>query len=97
MRILCLCYVQVWHWRQIFHGMSREYDSSKHYKVEDLISLHLNVYSQLIDSVLSSAVEAYSVEQRFNKIRSFWTEQEFKLEKHILDSTWKSNQSQFLL
>lgn len=58
--------------------------------MQDLIALHLSVYSQLVDSVLSSAVEAYGTEQRFNKIRSFWMEREFKLAKHVLDSAYKS-------
>lgn len=92
MHLLRNC-VQVWHWRQIFHGLGREYDPAKHYKVQDLINLHLSVYSQLIDGVLASAVEAYGVEQRFNKIRSFWEEREFKLAKHVLDSTQESGQN----
>lgn len=93
----CSCFVQVWHWRQIFHGVGREYDSSKQYKVEDLIGLHLTVYHRLIDSILSSAIDAYGVEQRFNKIRSFWMDREFKLAKHVLDSDLKSGQSKVTL
>jgi len=95
--VLCSCFMQVWHWRQIFHGVGREYDSSKQYKVDDLISLHLTVYHRLIDSVLSSAIDAYGVEQRFNKIRSFWMAREFKLAKHVLDSVLKSGQSKAML
>jgi len=77
--------------------VGREYDSSKQYKVEDLINLHLTVYSRLIGSILSSAIEVYGVEQRFNKIRSFWMEQEFKLAKHVLNSAQKSGQNNMLL
>jgi len=90
-------HLQVWHWRQIFQGTGRDYDPLKQYKVEDVINLHLIVYSQLIDSVLSSAIEAYGVEHRLNKIRSFWMDQEFKLEKHVLDSAQKTGQSVTLL
>jgi len=95
--ILCICCIQVWHWKQIFHGIGREYDPSKRYKVDDMINLHLTVYSQLVDSILSSAVEAYGVEHRFNEIRSFWMEREFKLAKHVLDSAQKSGQNVILL
>jgi len=87
---LCFCYVQIWHWRQIFHGVGQEYDSLKQYKVEDLINLHFTVYSRLIDSILSSAVEAYGVEHRFNNIQSLWMEKEFKLAKPVLASAQKS-------
>ena len=90
-------HLQAWHWRQIFQGTSRDYDPLRQYKVEDMINLHLTVYSQLIDGILLSAIEAYGVEHRFNKIRSFWMEQEFKLEKHVLDSAQKSGQNVMLL
>jgi len=91
--LVCALYLhclQVWHWRQIFHGMGREYDSAKQYKVEDLINFHITLYSHLIDSTMSSAIEAYAVKQRFNKIRSFWLDHAFTIEKHVLDSTQNS-------
>jgi len=83
---------QVAHWRQIFHGMGREYDSMKQYKVEEMINFHCNVYNQLIDSILSSAIEADGVERRFKKIKSFWMEREFRLSEHVLWSAHKSGQ-----
>ena len=92
-----MCFYQVWYWRQIFHGMGREYDSLKQYKVAELIHCHLVVYSQLIDSILSSAIEAYGVERQFSKIQSFWMEREFKLSEHMLDSAEKSGQNNTLL
>lgn len=70
--------------------MGREYDSAKQYKVEDLINFHITLYSHLIDSTMSSAIEAYAVKQRFNKIRSFWLDHAFTIEKHVLDSTQNS-------
>ena len=94
--IHCFCCLQVWHWRQIFHQVGQEYDSLKQYKVGELVNLHLTVYTQLIDSILSSAIEAYGVERRFNKIRSFWMEREFKLAKHLLESTQKPGQNKML-
>jgi len=77
--------------------MGREYDSLKQYKVEELINFHLIVYNQHIDSILSSAIEAYGVEHRFRKIQSFWMEREFKLSEHLLGSAQKSGQNVILL
>jgi len=90
METICCC--QTLHWRQIFHGMGREYDSLKQYKVAELINCHFIVYNQLIDSILSSAIEAYGIEHRFRKIQSFWTEREFKLSEHILGNARKAGQ-----
>lgn len=64
--------------------------------MEELINLHLVVYNQLIDSVLSSAIEAYGVEHRFRKIQSFWLEREFKLTEHVLCSAEKPGQDEFV-
>lgn len=86
---LSSCCLQDSHWKQIFHGIGREYDAAKQYKVEELISLHLVVYSQLIDSVLSSAIDAYGVEHRFERIRLFWMERKFSLAKHLQNSSNK--------
>jgi len=94
---LFTCCLQAQHWRQIFREVGREYDVLKQYKVEDMMNFHLTVYHQFIDSIVSSAIEAYGVEQRFNKIQSLWMEREFKLKQHFLDSYQKFGQSKILL
>jgi hypothetical protein len=82
---------QVHHWKQIFHCLGLEYDPSYAYRVEDLMALDLEAHSRLIDSLLSAAIDEFSVQMRFDEIKSMWLEREFKLVLHLPESIRKTS------